>query len=86
MKAAFLKQRADKGIKTTVHLVPHTITDVGYKKTVDETYSGTNQATNHASVMTILDTVVDALTSDPTRRYVFSDIKYLHMWYTRQDK
>jgi hypothetical protein len=71
---------------TTVHLVPYSRTDVGFKKTVDEYFSGTNQATLHASVMTILDSVVDALSKDPKRRYSFSDVKYLHMWYTRTDK
>mmetsp|Transcript_12858 Transcript_12858/g.19923 ORF Transcript_12858/g.19923 Transcript_12858/m.19923 type:complete len:99 (-) Transcript_12858:3164-3460(-) len=66
-----------------IHLVPFTRTDVGFKKTVDEYYSGTNQMTQHASVRTILTSVVEQLMKDPQRKFTFSEVKYLQMWYSR---
>jgi len=49
----------------TVHLVPYSRTDVGFKKTVDEYYSGANQNSHHAFVESILDSVVDELDTKP---------------------
>jgi hypothetical protein len=69
-----------------VHLVPYSRTDVGFKKTVDEYYSGANQNAHHAFVESILDSVVEELKAHPDRRFTFSEVKYLQMWYTRQDK
>jgi hypothetical protein len=68
----------------TIHLVPTSQTLLGFKKTVDEYYSGTNQMVDHASVRSILSTVTDELSKDPKRRFSFAEVKYLQMWYTRQ--
>lgn len=65
------------------HLVPYSRTEVGFKKTVDEYFSGTNQATQHASVNAILDTVVESLSKNQDRKFTFSEVKYLFMWYSR---
>ena len=82
-----LKPVPDKVNKmVTVHLVPFSRTDVGFKKTVDEYYTGSNQNAHHASVMTILSSAVEALAKDPERRFTFSEVKFLQMWYTRQDE
>jgi hypothetical protein len=50
---------------------------LGFKKTVDEYYTGTNQGTDHASVRSILTTVTDELARDPSRRFSFAEVKYL---------
>ena len=68
-----------------VHLVPYSRTDLGRLKTIDEYYSGSNQNSQHAFVESILDSVVDELSGDPERRFTFAEVKYLHMWYTRQN-
>lgn len=54
----------------TVHLVPYSWNKVGWKKTVDEIYTGTeNRGFAHARVQTIFDTVFYQLSKDPARRY-----------------
>ena len=42
-----------------IHMVPFSRTDVGYKKTVDEYFTGNNQVTYHAGVNSIIDSIVD---------------------------
>jgi hypothetical protein len=44
-----------------VHIVPHTHDDLGWLKTVDEYFAGTQQETAHASVNTILDSVIEQM-------------------------
>jgi len=41
-----------------VHLVAHTHDDVGWIKTVDQYFAGTNQDAQHANVRLILDNVI----------------------------
>ena len=48
----------------TVHLVPHTHNDVGFRKTVDQYYSGSKDMIRRAGVNYILDTVFDMLKED----------------------
>ena len=52
-----------------VHLVPHTHDDVGWLKTVDQYYYGSNKYITTVGVQYILDTVVPELMMDPTKRY-----------------
>ena len=66
-----------------VHLIPYTKTELGWKKTLDEYYSGVNQAVQHAGVSTILSSVVEELSDSPDRTFSFAEVKYLQMWYTR---
>ena len=51
-----------------VHLVPHTHDDVGWLKTVDQYYYGSNKYITTVGVQYILDTVVPELMMDPTKR------------------
>ena len=78
-----MKTRPNQNETIYVHLIPFSKTFVGYKKTLDEYYSGANQAVQHASVSAILDSVVDELTEHPDFKYTFSEVKYLQMWYSR---
>ena len=48
-----------------IHLIPHTHDDVGWLKTVDMYYSGTNNAVQAAEVHLILDSTIEALLEDP---------------------
>lgn len=54
-----------------VHLVPHSHCDVGWLKTVDQYFEGTNNSIQHANVRKILDTVVRELQLDASRRFIW---------------
>uniref|UniRef100_A0A452XFA9 Glycoside hydrolase family 38 N-terminal domain-containing protein n=1 Tax=Aegilops tauschii subsp. strangulata TaxID=200361 RepID=A0A452XFA9_AEGTS len=56
-----------------VHLVPHSHDDVGWLKTVDQYYVGSNNSIQGACVMNTLDSVVDALARDPGRKFVVAE-------------
>jgi len=71
------KRKPDDKRNLTIHLIPTTMVSLGFKKTVDETYSGTNQMVDHVSARSILTTVTDELTKDPKRRFSFAEVKYV---------
>ena len=67
-----------------VHIVPHTHDDVGWLKTVDQYYSGTNRSIDPAGVKYILDTVVQELQKDPRRTFIYVEIAYFARWWNEQ--
>ena len=69
----------------TVHLVPHSHDDLGWVKTMDEYYSGGQMGTQHASVGSILDSVVHELSKDKKRRFCYAESGFLEIWYNNQD-
>ena len=70
----------------TIHLVPHTHDDIGWLKTIDEYYSGTDMSIAIANVSKILDTVIDALLLDETRVFTYVEMKFFSMWFYRQSE
>lgn len=68
-----------------VHMVPHTHDDLGWLKTVDDYYSGSNQEAHHASVELILDSVVDQMTLKPHTKFTYVEMKFFQMWWSRQN-
>ena len=64
-------------------MIPHTHDDVGWLKTMDEYFSGTNQGTHHATVDIILDTVVEQMDKRPNTKFTYVEIKFFTMWYER---
>jgi lysosomal alpha-mannosidase len=60
-----------------VHLVPHTHDDVGWLKTVDQYY--------YDEVQYILDTVIDELLVNPTRRFIYVEMAFFSRWWHEQD-
>lgn len=72
--------------KLNVHLVPHTHDDVGWLKTVDQYYYGSNDTIKwaNAGVQYILDTVIPHLTRDPTKRFIYVESAYFWRWYEEQ--
>ena len=70
--------------KLTIHLVPHTHDDIGWLKTIDEYYSGTDMSIAIANVSKILDTVIDALILDETKVFTYVEMKFFSMWFYRQ--
>ncbi len=67
-----------------VHVVPHTHDDVGWLKTVEQYYYGLNNSIQHASVHTILDTVIAALMQHSARTFVYVEMKFFSMWWKEQ--
>jgi len=67
-----------------VHVVPHTHDDVGWLKTIDQYYHGWNETIQQASVSDILDSVIEALSENPSRTFVYVEMKFFTMWWEEQ--
>ena len=74
------------GYELTVHLIPQTRLRLGWKKLVDDYYSGTDNLQDFASVRLILDSIVSEMQKDHKRKFTFPDVKFLKMWYDRQNE
>ena len=72
-----------KGV-LNVHIVPHTHDDVGWRKTVDQYYTGQNNSIQHAGVRYILDSVVRSLAEDPERKFVYAEQGFFQRWWAQQ--
>jgi lysosomal alpha-mannosidase len=59
-----------------VHLIPHTHDDVGWLKTVDQYYYGSQQQIDSGGVQYILDNLIPALEKNPERRFVYVEIAF----------
>ncbi|XP_016973536.2 lysosomal alpha-mannosidase [Drosophila rhopaloa] len=68
-----------------VHLVPHSHDDVGWLKTVDQYYYGSQNKIQHAGVQYILDTVVEELLKDSKRRFIQVETFFFSKWYAEQN-
>jgi lysosomal alpha-mannosidase len=69
-----------------VHMVPHTHDDLGWLKTVDEYYTGSDQESHHATVELVLDSVVEQMSLRPQTKFTYVEMKYFAMWWERQPK
>ena len=72
------------GRTLNVHVVPHTRDDVGWLKTIDQYYHGWNETIQVASVQKILDSVLAALLENPSRTFVYVEMKFFEMWWKEQ--
>ena len=68
----------------TVHLVPHSHQDVAWLKGHDEYYTGDKNNIQHANVRAILDAVIAALLSSPTRTFTAVEIAFFSRWFGEQ--
>ena len=68
----------------TVHLVPHTHDDVGWLKTVDQYFIGSNNSLQHASVTNLITAVVAALQRNPDRRFIYAEQAFFQRWWRQQ--
>ena len=57
---------------------------MGWLKTVDQYYYGSNQGQQDAAVQYILDTVIPELDKDPSKRFVYVEIAYFWRWWNEQ--
>ena len=70
--------------RLTVHSAHHTHDDVGWLKTVDEYYSGTDNKIQRVDVKLILDEVIPELINDPKKRFSYVEMKFFSMWWRNQ--
>ncbi|XP_028775256.1 alpha-mannosidase [Neltuma alba] len=85
--AKYIKYNTGAGIvdgKLNVHLVAHTHDDVGWLKTIDQYYVGSNNSIQGACVQNVLDSLVVSLQRDPNRKFVYAEMAFLHRWWVEQ--
>ncbi|GIY01661.1 lysosomal alpha-mannosidase, partial [Caerostris darwini] len=70
--------------KLNVHLVCHTHNDVGWLKTVDQYFYGANNTIQNAGVQYILDSVVQSLTHDPKKKFIYVETAFFSRWWNEQ--
>ncbi|KAI3712813.1 hypothetical protein L1987_71379 [Smallanthus sonchifolius] len=70
--------------KLNVHLVPHSHDDVGWLKTVDQYFIGSNNSIQVACVENVLDSVVVSLLRDPNRKFIFAEMAFFRRWWLIQ--
>ncbi|XP_025208868.1 lysosomal alpha-mannosidase-like isoform X2 [Melanaphis sacchari] len=69
-----------------VHFIPHTHDDVGWLKTVDQYYFGTNSSIQLAGVQFILDSVITELAKDPNKRFIYVETAFFWKWWVDQSE
>ncbi|CAH1101502.1 unnamed protein product [Psylliodes chrysocephalus] len=72
--------------KINVHLIPHSHDDVGWLKTVEQYYYGTDTYTKHAGVQSIITSVYEALLENPDRRFMQVETQYFWLWWKDQNE
>ncbi|WOG99352.1 hypothetical protein DCAR_0518700 [Daucus carota subsp. sativus] len=72
--------------KINVHLVPHTHDDVGWLKTVDQYYVGSNNSIQGACVQNVLDSLIPALLADENRRFIYVEQAFFQRWWRDQSE
>ncbi|KAL0709482.1 hypothetical protein Bca4012_016460 [Brassica carinata] len=72
--------------KLNVHVVPHSHDDVGWLKTVDQYYVGSNNSIQVACVQNVLDSIVPALLADKNRRFIYVEQAFFQRWWREQSE
>ena len=71
-------------LSLTVHLVPHTHDDVGWLKTVDQYFIGSNDTLQHASVNNLITATLAALKRVPERKFIYVEQAFFQRWWRQQ--
>ncbi|GKV17421.1 hypothetical protein SLEP1_g27935 [Rubroshorea leprosula] len=72
--------------KLNVHLVAHSHDDVGWLKTIDQYYVGSNNSIQVACVQDVLDSIVPALLADKNRKFIFVEQAFFQRWWRTQSE
>jgi alpha-mannosidase len=72
--------------KLNVHVVPHSHDDVGWLKTVDQYYVGSNNSIQVACVQNVLDSIVPALLADKNRKFIYVEQAFFQRWWNEQSE
>ena len=67
-----------------IHLVPHTHDDTGWLKTVDQYHTGSNNSIQHANVGRVITSVVESLSRDPARKFIYAEVAFFQRWWRVQ--
>ncbi|KAL5557535.1 hypothetical protein UlMin_039771 [Ulmus minor] len=87
VNGGYVKYETGSGVvegKLNVHLVPHSHDDVGWLKTVDQYYVGSNNSIQGACVENVLDSVVESLRRDPNRKFIYVEMAFFQRWWNEQ--
>ncbi|KAL3722920.1 hypothetical protein ACJRO7_035159 [Eucalyptus globulus] len=88
-ESKFMSYNTSAGIdhgKLNVHLVPHTHDDVGWLKTVDQYYVGSNNSIQGACVQNVLDSLWPALLADKNRKFIYAEMAFFQRWWRGQSE
>ncbi|XP_017153506.2 lysosomal alpha-mannosidase isoform X1 [Drosophila miranda] len=83
-QCGYLSCHPTKPNMLNVHLIAHTHDDVGWLKTVDQYYYGSETKIQKAGVQYIIDSVVDALIKDPEKRFIYVESAFFFKWWKEQ--
>ncbi|KAK6153870.1 hypothetical protein DH2020_013509 [Rehmannia glutinosa] len=72
--------------KLNVHMVPHTHDDVGWLKTIDQYYVGSNNSIQAACVQNVLDSLIPALLADKNRKFIYVEQAFFQRWWRDQSE
>lgn len=72
--------------KLNVHLVPHSHDDVGWLKTIDQYYVGSNNSIQVACVQNVLDSLIPALLADKNRKFIYVEQAFFQRWWRDQSE
>lgn len=72
--------------KINVHVIAHSHDDVGWLKTVDQYYYGTNKRRSIVGVRHILNSVVPQLVMDPKKRFIYVEMSFFYKWWEEQEE
>ncbi|BFG32218.1 hypothetical protein CerSpe_184920 [Prunus speciosa] len=72
--------------KLNVHLVPHSHDDVGWLKTIDQYYVGSNNSIQGACVQNVLDSLIPALLADKNRKFIYVEQAFFQRWWSEQSE
>ncbi|ONM26655.1 putative alpha-mannosidase [Zea mays] len=86
--AVYIPYNTSAGVvpgKLNVHVVPHTHDDVGWLKTVDQYYVGSNNSIQGACVQNVLDSLIPALLKDENRKFIYVEQAFFQRWWRNQN-
>uniref|UniRef100_A0A1B6EBV4 Glycoside hydrolase family 38 N-terminal domain-containing protein n=3 Tax=Clastoptera arizonana TaxID=38151 RepID=A0A1B6EBV4_9HEMI len=69
-----------------VHMVSHTHNDAGWLKTVDQYFYGSKKKIQWAGVQYIIDSIIEALVKNPSRRFVYVESAFFWKWWQLQNE
>ena len=69
----------------TIHMVPHTHDDVGWLKTVDQYFIGSNSSLQHAAVSNLITATIAALKRVPERKFIYVEQAFFQRWWRQQN-
>ncbi|ONM26653.1 putative alpha-mannosidase [Zea mays] len=86
--AVYIPYNTSAGVvpgKLNVHVVPHTHDDVGWLKTVDQYYVGSNNSIQVRRVQNVLDSLIPALLKDENRKFIYVEQAFFQRWWRNQN-